>query len=399
MRLHLRAVKLSLNLTSLCLVATSRSFVRFSPVQTLAQLAPAAFYLRAQAQPDHHDQARLFSTSTIMPSRYAAAFENPGGPGDARPTALDIVKDEGLEGKLSGKAVLITGCSSGIGIETAKAMAATGAKVFATARDIKKGESALADILKPGQVELVKMDLDSLDSVRAAVKQVLSKTRTLNILINNAGIMAIPNLVKTADGFESQFGTNHLAHFLLFELLKPTLLASSTPEMESRVICLSSSGHRAGPVQIGNYNFERGNYSPWAAYGSSKTANIYMANEIERRYGSKGLHGLSVMPGGIRTGLQGHVPDSVKASWDVDLEVKNYMKSPPQGAATSVYAALSKEWEGKGGRYLEDCSESPPVPAYGGATAVGYAPHAYDEKSAKKLWADSCKFVGVTDDQ
>ena len=278
-------------------------------------------------------------------------------------------------------------------------MAATGAKLFCTVRDMKKGEAALADILKPGRVELVKMDLNSLDSVREAAREVLAQTQTLNILINNAGIMAVPNLVKTADGFESQFGTNHLAHFLLFELLKPTLLASSTPDMQSRVICLSSSGHRAGPVQIGDYNFEKGKYSPWAAYGSSKTASIYMANEIERRYGSKGLHGLSVMPGGIRTGLQEHVPDAVKASWDEDLEVKNYMKSAGQGASTSVYAAISKEWEGRGGMYLEDCAESPPVGPGGGATAVGYAPHAYNEEDARQLWEDSCTMVGITDDE
>lgn len=284
------------------------------------------------------------------------------------------------------------------GIETARVTAATGARVFCTVRDMQKGESALADILKPGQVVLVKMDLNSLDSVRSAARSVLSQTQTLNILINNAGIMATPNLVKTADGFESQFGTNHLAHFLLFQLLKPTLLASSTPEFGSRVINLASSGHRVCGVQIGNYNFEKGDYSAWTAYGSSKTANIYMVNEIERRYGSQGLHGLSVMPGGIRTGLQGHVPDSVKASWDDDLEVKNYMKSPEQGAATTVYAALSKEWEGKGGRYLEDCAESPPVGPFGWSTAVGYAPHAYDEEPAKKLWADSCKMVGENDD-
>ncbi|KAL8679785.1 MAG: hypothetical protein Q9186_003950 [Xanthomendoza sp. 1 TL-2023] len=333
-----------------------------------------------------------------MASRYATAHASPGGPGDARPTAMAIVKDEGLEDKLMDKVVLITGCSSGIGIETAKAMAATGAKVFCTVRDVQKGKTALASVLNPSQVILVTMDLNSLDSVRSAAQSVLSQTQTLNILINNAGIMAVPNLVKTADGFESQFGTNHLAHFLLFQLLQPTLVASSTPAFSSRVINLSSSGHRAGPVQMGNYNFENGKYSPWAAYGSSKTANIYMANEIERRYGSKGLHALSVMPGGIRTGLQGNIPDSVKATWDVDLEVKNYMKSPEQGAATSVYAAISEEWEGKGGRYLEDCAESVPVGPSGGSTAIGYAPYAYDVESAKKLWADSCKMVEVAND-
>ncbi|KAL8998384.1 MAG: hypothetical protein Q9188_006112 [Gyalolechia gomerana] len=270
--------------------------------------------------------------------------------------------------------------------------------VFCTVRDIKKGEAALIDVLKPGQVELVKIDLNSLESVRDAVKEVLSKTQTVNILINNTGVMVVPNLLKTLDGFESQFGTNHLAHFLLFELLKPTLLASSTPEMNSRVICLSSSVHRAGPVQIGNYNFEKGGYSPWAAYASSKTANIYMANEIERRYGAKGLHGLAVMLGGIMTGLQEHVPDAVRASWDKDMEIKNYMENSAQGAATRIYAALSQEWEGKGGRYLEDCAESPPFTPHGGATAVGHAPHAYDEQAAKRVWTDSCKMVGVPED-
>ncbi|KAL8929134.1 MAG: hypothetical protein Q9172_000569 [Xanthocarpia lactea] len=332
-----------------------------------------------------------------MSSRYAAAHKNPAGPDDGRPSALDIVKDEGLDGKLSDKVVLITGCSSGIGIETAKAMAATGAKVFCTVRDVKKGESALAG-LKPEQVVLINMDLNSLDSVRSAAESILSQTPTLNILINNAGIMAVPNLVKTADGFESQFGTNHLAHFLLFQLLKSTLLASSTPGFHSRVINLSSSGHRAGPLQIGNYNFENGKYSPWAAYASSKTANIYMANEVERRYREEGLHGLSVMPGGIMTGLQGHVPEAVRASWDTEPQFKNFCKSPAQGAATSVYAALSKEWEGRGGRYLEDCAESPPVGPSGDSTAVGYASHAYDEEAARKLWADSCQMVGVAYD-
>ncbi|KAL8826229.1 MAG: hypothetical protein Q9170_007480 [Blastenia crenularia] len=341
---------------------------------------------------------RPFLSSAVMQSRYAAAHENLAGPGDARPTWSDILRDEGLEGKLSDKVVLITGCSAGIGIETAKAMASTGARVLCTVRNTKKGEDALADILKPGQVELVMMDMNSLESVRTAAKEVLSKTQTLDIIINNAGIMAVPSLVKTVDGFESQFGTNHLAHFLLFQLLKPTLIASSTPAMQSRVICLSSSGHRAGPVQIGNYNFEKGSYSSWGAYGSSKTANIYMANEIERRYGSKGVHGLSVMPGGIMTGLQGHVPDSVKASWDEDVEIKNYMKSPAQGAATSVYAALSKEWEGRGGKYLEDCAEAPPVAPDGGSTAIGYAPHAYNVEDARQLWVDSCKMVGAPDD-
>lgn len=328
-----------------------------------------------------------------MPSRYAAAHQSSKGPGDARPTALDIVRDEGLLGKLTDKVVLITGCSSGIGVETAKALNTTGAKLFLGVRDTAKGQAALSDILKPGYVELLKMDLNSLDSVRSAAEEFQKQSKTLNILINNAGVMATPE-GRTADGFETQFGTNHLAHFLLFQLLKPTLLASSTPGFNSRVVCLSSSGHRGAGIQFDDYNFEKGDYAPWTAYGQSKTANIYMANEIERRYGAKGLHGLSVMPGGIMTGLQVHVMDQLSAGMDA---ARYYMKSPEQGAATTVYAALSKEWEGRGGRYLEDCQEAEetdePSPL-----AVGYHPRAYNDEGEKKLWADSLKFVGIKDD-
>lgn len=335
----------------------------------------------------------LFSTTASMSFRYAAVHQNSKGPGDARPTALDIVKDEGLQGKLTDKVVLITGCSSGIGIETAKALNTTGAKLFLGVRDTVKGQAALSDILKPGHVELLKMDLNSLDSVRSAAEEFKHKSKTLNILINNAGVMATPE-GKTVDGFETQFGTNHLAHFLLFQLLKPALLASSTPSFNSRVVCLSSSGHRGAGIQFDDYNFEKGDYAPWTAYGQSKTANIYMANEIDRRYGAKGLHGLSVMPGGIMTGLQVHVIDQLSAGLDA---ARNYMKSPEQGAATTVYAALSREWEGRGGRYLEDCQESgkteDPSPL-----AVGYHPRAYNEEGEKRLWADSLKFVGIKDD-
>lgn len=334
-----------------------------------------------------------FSTTATMSSRYAAVHQNSKGPGDARPTAFDIVNDEGLQGKLTDKVFLVTGCSSGIGIETAKALNTTGAKLFLGVRDTTKGQAALSDILKPGHVELLKMDLNSLDSVRTAAEEFKSKSKSLNILINNAGVMATPQ-GKTVDGFETQFGTNHLSHFLLFQLLKPTLISSSTPTFNSRVVCVSSSGHRGGGIQFDNYNFERGDYSPWAAYGQSKTANIYMANEIERRYGAKGVHGLSLMPGGIKTGLQVHVEDQLAAAMEA---AKDLMKSPEQGAATTVYAALSKEWEGRGGRYLEDCQEAAQVES-AGLGALGYHPRAYNEEGEKRLWADSLKFVGIEDD-
>lgn len=329
-----------------------------------------------------------------MPSRYTEAHISPKGPDDARPSALQIIKDEGLEGKLADKVVLITGCSSGLGIETARAMSATGAKVFCCVRNVAKGEKALEGILEPGRVDLLTLDLNSLESVRACVKDFLSKSDKLNILINNAGIMATPTLEKTKDGFEGQFGTNHLAHFLLFQLLKPTLLASSTPELNSRVVALSSMGHRSGGIQFGNYSFEKGDYSGWVAYGQSKTANIYMANEIERRYGDRGLHGLSLHPGGIATGLQVHMSEETKAQFQKDEKTRNYMKSPAQGAATTVYAAVSRDWAGKGGRYLEDCDEASENEP---GSVAGYAKWAYNEQDEKKLWADSCKMVGVDD--
>lgn len=330
-----------------------------------------------------------------MRGRYAEAHASPKGAGDARPTALDIIKDNDLEGKLKNKVVLITGCSSGLGVETARAMSATGAKVYCTARDTAKGQRALEGVLEAGRVELLLLDLNSLDSVRACAKDLLSKSDKLNIIINNAGIMATPTNVRTADGFEGQFGTNHLAHFLLFQLLKPALLASSTPEMNSRVVCVSSMGHRSSPPNFGDYNYEETDYNGWKAYGQSKTTNIYMANEIERRYGSRGLHSFSLHPGGIATGLQAHMSKEQIASFSKDEATRNYMKSVPQGAATSVYAAVSKEWEGKGGRYLEDCGEA--VPNQPGNMG-GYAAYAYDEEGAKRLWTDSCKMVDVEDD-
>jgi NAD(P)-dependent dehydrogenase (short-subunit alcohol dehydrogenase family) len=213
-------------------------------------------------------------------------------------------------------------------------------------------------------------------------------------------VMATPE-GKTADGFETQFGTNHIGHFYLFQLLKSTLLASSTPSFPSRVVSVSSIGHRTGEIRPHDYNFtEPNSYSPWVAYGQAKTANIYFANEIERRYGSRGLHATSLHPGGIMTGLQVHVPAEQMQGWDNET-VRNYMKSPEQGAATSVYAALNGEWKNKGGRYLSNCAEQKPFVDKGDALGVGddgYQTWAYDEEKAKTLWKDSLKMVGLKDE-
>lgn len=206
--------------------------------------------------------------------------------------------------------------------------------------------------------------------------------------------MGVPTNEKTKDGFESQFGTNHLAHFLLFQLLKPTMLASATPEFNSRVVCVSSSGHRMSPIHFDDLGLDQ-NYDPWTAYGQSKTANILMANEIDRRYGSRGIHGYSLHPGGIWTGLQIHMDVSQHKGRP---EVDRIIKSPEQGAATQVWAAVGKVWEGHGGKYLEDCQIAEPLPENPSMLDPGHAKHAYDKEAATRLWTESCRMVGVDDD-
>lgn len=332
-------------------------------------------------------------------SRYAEAHSTPSGPGDARPTALQIIKDEGAEGKLAGKVIVITGTSSGIGIETARALKLTGAKLFLTARDLAKAKTALGDIVESGRAELVEMDNTSLDSVRSAAKTIIEKSNNqVNVLVNNAGIMALQKLEHTKDGFEMQFGVNHLAHFLFFELLKPALLASSSPEISSRVVNLSSSAHHvAGINDSGNYNFEKSEYNDWVSYGQSKTANIYMTNEIERRYGSQGLHANSVHPGLIATALMQHMDPVMVEVFSKDENAYKLMKSPEQGAATTVWAAIGKEWETKGGKYLAECGTTTRGNDKHEIAGVGYAGHCYDPEKEARLWKDSLKMVGLTE--
>ncbi|KAL2867766.1 NAD(P)-binding protein [Aspergillus lucknowensis] len=334
-----------------------------------------------------------------MSSKYADAHKSTNGPGDARPTALQIIEDQGLTGQLTGKVILITGCSSGIGIETAKALATTGATLYLTARDIPAAEKALAEILKPGQVELIELDLSTLTGVREGAERFLQKSSQLNVLICNAGVMAITDLTRTPDGFETQFAVNHLAHFLLFELLKDTLLVSSSPDFQSRVVAVASSGHRGGGIRVDDYNYTKrpDEYNRWGAYSQSKTANIYFANEIERRWGYQGLHALSLTPGAISTGIQRHLPreeseEYARSTWKT-------MKSQAQGAATTVLAAIGKEFEGKGAVYLENAEQTGPYPEddreYDHVPDIpGYAPHAFNEELEGRLWADSTKMAG-----
>ncbi|GFP54441.1 hypothetical protein ACSS6W_002236 [Trichoderma asperelloides] len=336
--------------------------------------------------------------TTIATSRYAEAHANQRGPGDARPTALQIIKDEQREGNMKDKVVLITGCSSGLGIETARAMKATGATVFVTARNMDKAKEALGDILDGDRVHLLKLNLESFDSVRSCVEEFKSKSGTLNILIENAGIRHVP-FGRTSDGYEKHWGTNHLSHFLLLELLRPTLLASSTPEFCSRVVIVSSTAHRNAPMDFGDLNWEKRKYDRPTAYGQSKLANVYTASEIERRYGAQGLHAWSVHPGGIRTGLQ------APSQWDV----KDWMviiKSGPmatfhsvmnaeQGASTSVWAAVSRDLEGQGGKYCERNRFSEPLKEGWKMIDPGHAEWAYDQDAAARLYDLSLKEIGA----
>lgn len=340
--------------------------------------------------------------------KYAAAHkpENLHGPGDSRPTALEIVRDNNLEGLWKDKVVLITGCSSGIGIPTAEALSATGAKIYAAVRNVEKGRAAVQHLFESGRIEFLELRLDSLKSIRDCAASFQERESKLNILINNAGVMAVPELVRTEDGFESQVATNYLGPFLLFQLLKPQLLAGSTPEFHSRVVNVSSTGHRIHAPDLDDINLEKpGAYSPWAAYGASKTGILWMANEIERRYGSgnpqamssgKAVHGNSVMPGGISTGLQLHTPGFIEMI-SQNPEVGKYIKSADQGAATSVWAAVDSVWEGKGGKWLEDCqigqAADPTIPALEGSP--GFATWAFDEENATKLWDLSSPLVGI----
>ncbi|KAF7554935.1 hypothetical protein G7Z17_g2541 [Cylindrodendrum hubeiense] len=328
-----------------------------------------------------------------MATQYAAAHEHPSGPGDIRPTAKQIIQDEGLDGKLAGKVAFITGCSSGIGIETAKALHLAGMTLYLTARSLSKARIALAELADSDRVHLLELDLNSFESVRTCATKFISENKTLNILICNAGVMTPPE-GRTMDGFETQFGTNHLAHFLLFNLLQPILLAGTTPSLASRVVVLSSVAHRFANVNFDDVNFSRG-YDGLAAYAASKTANLWTANEIERRYGPQGIHAWSVQPGAVLTNLMQHMSDSEKGVLDGDTYLASIFKNPDQGAATSVWAATAKALEGKGGKYLEDCQIAKEWDSSSGLYAPGYGVHAYDIEQAEKLWIESLKWVGL----
>lgn len=278
-----------------------------------------------------------------------------------------------------------------MGVKATKALAATGTTLYLTTRNISKAEQALGDLAKSPKVYLLQLDLESLADVRRCAKEFLSRCSTLNVFIANAGVMACPG-GRTKDGFETQFGTNHLAHFLLLDLLTPALKAAGRPELHSRVVVLSSIAHRFGSVNFDNYNLE-GYYDLDIASSQSKTANLWTALTYDRKMKDHNVDAWAVQPGGVATGLMQHMDEETKAQLGDHPYLQKIFKSPEQGAATEVWAACSKALEGNGGHYLEDCQVIGPYKEGTHMFAPGYAPHALDIEGQGKLYALSRELV------
>ncbi|MCB8881616.1 SDR family NAD(P)-dependent oxidoreductase [Acidisoma cellulosilytica] len=291
---------------------------------------------------------------------------------------------------LTGKRVLVTGVSAGLGIETARALAAHGATVVGTVRDIEKGQTATAGI--PG-ITLVQMDLASLASIRAAADKLVADGKPLDLIIANAGVMACPKSV-TADGFEMQFGTNHLGHFVFVNRIASLL------QPGGRLVNLSSAGHRFSDVNLEDPNFEHTDYTEFGAYGRSKTANILFAVEFDRRHKARGVRATAVHPGGIQTELGRHLADGTIEAMIKQINETNAAsgqpafawKTIPQGAATSVWAGVVAKAEDVGGLYCEDCHVALPSEEEG--LRGGVRGYALDADSARALWAKSEAMVG-----
>jgi NAD(P)-dependent dehydrogenase (short-subunit alcohol dehydrogenase family) len=301
-----------------------------------------------------------------------------------RSTAREVIAGHDL----NGRDAIVTGGASGIGVETVRALAIAGARVVLATRDQTKGESVAATLRNEtgnGQIEFQQLDLASLASVQAFVKQFLALRRDLHVLINNAGIMAAPHSY-TVDGFESQFGTNHVGHFALATGLLPALKAAG----RARVVSLSSLGHRRSDVHFDDLNFRHRPYDPWMAYGQSKTANVLFAVGMTQRFGAQGINANAVHPGGIMTGLQKHVSheEQLKMGWIDEAGAQNSrFKSTEQGAATSIWAAVAPELEGVGGLYLEDCAIAKPWSD--DTPTSGVKPYALNPDNAERLWSVS----------
>jgi NAD(P)-dependent dehydrogenase (short-subunit alcohol dehydrogenase family) len=307
----------------------------------------------------------------------------------ARSTIWDVA--EGID--LSSRRAIVTGASSGIGIETARALAAAGAEVSLGVRDATAGERTAAEIRQTtgAAVHVGQLDLANLDSVRAFVA---TWDGPLHLLINNAGVMALPSRQLTGRGWELQFATNHIGHFALTLGLHDALASGAQDGAETRIVSLSSRGHLRSPVVFDDLHFSERAYDPWLAYGQSKTANILLAVEAHRRWSTEGISANAVHPGAIfETNLSRHMtPDVLDRVWAQVRERQEQsggigFKTREQGAATSVLVATSPQLNGIGGRYFEDCNEADTLPTdFSPETATGVAPYALDPENAARLW-------------
>jgi NAD(P)-dependent dehydrogenase (short-subunit alcohol dehydrogenase family) len=313
--------------------------------------------------------------------------------------------DEVLAGQnLAGKRILVTGVSAGLGIETARTLVAHGADVVGTVRDLEKADKATAGIREAAKesgasFELLLMDLADLASVRAAADKLVAAGQPFDVVIANAGVMACP-FGKTKDGFETQFGTNHLGHFVFVNRIAKLVREGG------RIVMLSSSGHRFSDVNLEDPNFDVTEYDPIAAYGRSKTANILFAVELDRRHKDRGVRATAVHPGGIITELARHIPDEMLEEWVKSIQEQRQknneppfeFKSIPQGSATSVWAGVVAPAAEVGGHYCEDCQVSPVVTEEqnGFTLSGGVRSYAVDPESAKALWKKSEEMVGET---
>jgi NAD(P)-dependent dehydrogenase (short-subunit alcohol dehydrogenase family) len=302
-------------------------------------------------------------------------------------TAAEVL--DGVD--LSGRRTIVTGAASGIGVETARALAGAGAEVTLAVRDTVKGTQVAADIAQSTGNERV--DVRALELTDPASIEAFTAgwSGPLHILVNNAGVMAIPERTLTAGGQETQLATNHLGHFRLAVGLHDALAAAEG----ARIVSVSSSAHLRSPVVFDDLNYSFLQYDGWAAYGQSKTANILFAIGVSQRWADDGITANSLMPGSIRTGLQRHIDQAWYERVRDELKDVMPVKSAEQGAATSVLAAASPLLEGVSGRYFEDCNEAEVIPERGNLGARGVAPYALDPDNAERLWELSLSLTEI----
>jgi NAD(P)-dependent dehydrogenase (short-subunit alcohol dehydrogenase family) len=302
-------------------------------------------------------------------------------------TAAEVA--EGID--LSGTRAVVTGAASGIGVETARALAGTGARVTLAVRDVEAGARVAADITaSTGNADVVVAELDLVN--RASIDAFVDAWEgPLHLLVNNAGVMAIQELELTPEGYEMQFATNHLGHFALAVGLHDALAADGN----ARIVSVSSTGHLRSPIIFEDLHFGFRPYEPFLAYGQSKTANVLFAVEATRRWAEDGITANALMPGGIATNLQRHVGAEYIERARAQSGGRIRLKTVEQGAATSVLLAASPQLEGVGGRYFEDCHEAELLTkrSEGPFAMAGVAWYALDAAIAGRLWEESLRML------